>query len=60
MKWNHRAHGEESFAACTQNQRRHKANEDNMTFIKQVAMCPPRLSCFELGLGLKILFATMH
>ena len=44
-KWNHCAHSEVSVAECAQNQRRHKTNEDDMTYIKQVAMCPPRLSC---------------
>ena len=31
-KWNHHAYGEESVAAYAQNQRRHKTNEDDMTY----------------------------
>ena len=34
MKWNYHAHGEEfSCGMCTK-QRQHKANKDDMTFIK--------------------------
>ena len=48
-KWNYRAHGKESVAACTQKQRQQKKPKDdrNMKGYKQVAICDcaSSLSC---------------